>query len=269
MRTCLIAGNWKMHLTPAEGGALANTLRQRIGMRTDIEIVLCPPFVALPAVADVLRGSEMKLGAQNVFWADSGAYTGQVSPPMLVAVGCEYVILGHSETRGRFGTPDPSFDEAILCYFGESEATLNRKLRAVLPHGLKPILCVGETLEERSTQQTETVITSQLSGALDGFDEDELFELVIAYEPVWAIGTGKVCDAEEANRICGFIRRWIATHFGAELATHVRILYGGSVKATNAHELLHQPEIDGALVGGASLNGEEFDQITYCTRAHG
>ncbi|CUU10280.1 MAG: triose-phosphate isomerase [Fimbriimonadales bacterium] len=268
MRTCLIAGNWKMHLTPAEGGALANTLRQRIGMRTDIEIVLCPPFVALPAVADALRGSEMKLGAQNVFWADSGAYTGQISPPMLVAVGCEYVILGHSETRGRFGTPDPTFTDAILRYFGENEATLNRKIRAVLPHGLKPILCVGETLEERQAGQTEKVIESQLQGALEGLVADELYELVIAYEPVWAIGTGQVCDAPEANRVCGWIRQWLAHHFEPELGEHVRILYGGSVKASNAHELLHQPEIDGALVGGASLNAEEFEQITYCARTH-
>jgi len=264
MRRPLIAGNWKMHLTPSEGAALATQLRQRIGMRSDVEILLCPAFVALPAVAEAIRGSELKLGAQTVFWRDSGAFTGQVSPPMLVAVGCEYVILGHSETRGRFGVADPDLDASLLPYFSETEATLNRKLRAVLPHGLKPILCVGETLSEREAGQTEQVIRAQLEGALDGLASDELYELVIAYEPVWAIGTGQVCDAPEANRVCGFIRQTLREMYDAEMAEFVRILYGGSVKASNAHALLHQPEIDGALVGGASLSAEEFEQISYC-----
>jgi triosephosphate isomerase len=264
MRRPLIAGNWKMHLTPSEGAALATQLRQRIGMRSDVEILLCPAFVALQAVAEAIRGSELKLGAQNVFWRDSGAFTGQVSPPMLVAVGCEYVILGHSETRGRFGVTDPDLDASLLPYFSETEATLNRKLRAVLPHGLKPILCVGETLAEREAGQTESVIRAQLEGALDGLASDELYELVIAYEPVWAIGTGQVCDADEANRVCGFIRQTLRELYDAEMAEFVRILYGGSVKSSNAHALLHQPEIDGALVGGASLSAEEFEQISYC-----
>ena len=264
MRRPLIAGNWKMHRTPSEGAALATTLRQRIGMRSDVEILLCPAFVALQAVAEAIRGSEMKLGAQNVFWRDSGAFTGQVSPPMLVAVGCEYVILGHSETRGRFGVDDSELDASLLSYFSETEATLNRKLRAVLPHGLKPILCVGETLAERDAGQTEQVIRTQLEGALHGLASDELYELVIAYEPVWAIGTGRVCDAPEANRICGFIRQTLRELYDDELAEFVRILYGGSVRASNAHALLHQPEIDGALVGGASLNAEEFERISYC-----
>jgi triosephosphate isomerase len=264
MRRPLIAGNWKMHLTPSEGAALATQLRQRIGMRSDVEILLCPAFVALQAVAEAIRGSELKLGAQNVFWRDSGAFTGQVSPPMLVAVGCEYVILGHSETRGRFGVADPDLDASLLPYFSETEATLNRKLRAVLPHGLKPILCVGETLAEREAGQTEQVIRAQLEGALAGLTSDELYELVIAYEPVWAIGTGQVCDAPEANRMCGFIRQTLREMYDAEMAEFVRILYGGSVKASNAHALLHQPEIDGALVGGASLSAEEFEQISYC-----
>jgi triosephosphate isomerase len=264
MRRPLIAGNWKMHLTPSEGAALATQLRQRIGMRSNVEILLCPAFVALQAVAEAIRGSELKLGAQNVFWRDSGAFTGQVSPPMLVAVGCEYVILGHSETRGRFGVADPDLDASLLPYFSETEATLNRKLRAVLPHGLKPILCVGETLAEREAGQTEQVIRAQLEGALAGLTSDELYELVIAYEPVWAIGTGQVCDAPEANRVCGFIRQTLREMYDAEMAEFVRILYGGSVKASNAHALLHQPEIDGALVGGASLSAEEFEQISYC-----
>jgi triosephosphate isomerase len=264
MRRPLIAGNWKMHLTPSEGAALATTLRQRIGMRSDVEILLCPAFVALQAVAEAIRGSELKLGAQTVFWRDTGAFTGQVSPPMLVAVGCEYVILGHSETRGRFGVDDCELDASLLPYFSETEATLNRKLRAVLPHGLKPILCVGETLAERETGQTEQVIRAQLEGALHGLASDELYELVIAYEPVWAIGTGRVCDAPEANRVCGFIRQTLRALYDDELAEFVRLLYGGSVKASNAHALLHQPEIDGALVGGASLNAEEFEQISYC-----
>jgi triosephosphate isomerase len=253
-----------MHLTPSEGAALATQLRQRIGMRSDVEILLCPAFVALQAVAEAIRGSELKLGAQNVFWRDVGAFTGQVSPPMLAAVGCEYVILGHSEARGRFGVTDPDLDASLLPYFSETEATLNRKLRAVLPHGLKPILCVGETLAEREAGQTEPVIRAQLEGALDGLASDELYELVIAYEPVWAIGTGQVCDADEANRVCGFIRQTLREMYDAEMAEFVRILYGGSVKASNAHALLHQPEIDGALVGGASLSAEEFEQISYC-----
>jgi triosephosphate isomerase len=264
MRRPLIAGNWKMHLTPSEGAALATQLRQRIGMRSDVEILLCPAFVALQAVAEAIRGSELKLGAQNVFWRDVGAFTGQVSPPMLAAVGCEYVILGHSEARGRFGVTDPDLDASLLPYFSETEATLNRKLRAVLPHGLKPILCVGETLAEREAGQTESVIRAQLEGALDGLASDELYELVVAYEPVWAIGTGQVCDADEANRVCGFIRQTLRELYDAEMAEFVRILYGGSVKASNAHALLHQPEIDGALVGGASLSAEEFEQISYC-----
>ncbi len=264
MRTCLIAGNWKMNLTPAEGAALANTLRQRIGTRLNVEVVLCPAFVALPAVAEAIRGSGLKLGAQTVFWSDSGAYTGQVSPPMLVAVGCEYVIIGHSETRGRFGKPDPSLTEAHLRYFGENDATVNLKLKAVLPHGLKPILCVGETLQERQASQTERVIQQQLRGALQGLEADELYELVIAYEPVWAIGTGQVCDAPEANRICAFIRQQLRELYEPELGNYVRVLYGGSVTASNARGLLHQPEIDGVLVGGASLDAEEFVQITYC-----
>ena len=264
MRRPLIAGNWKMHLTPSEGAALATQLRQRIGMRSDVEILLCPAFVALQAVAEAIRGSELKLGAQNVFWRDVGAFTGQVSPPMLAAVGCEYVILGHSEARGRFGVTDPDLDASLLPYFSETEATLNRKLRAVLPHGLKPILCVGETLAEREAGQTEPVIRAQLEGALAGLASDELYELVVAYEPVWAIGTGQVCDADEANRVCGFIRQTLRALYDEELAAFVRILYGGSVKASNAHALLHQPEIDGALVGGASLSAEEFEQISYC-----
>jgi triosephosphate isomerase len=264
MRRPLIAGNWKMHLTPSEGAALATQLRQRIGMRSDVEILLCPAFVALQAVAEAIRGSELKLGAQTVFWRDSGAFTGQVSPTMLVAVGCEYVILGHSEARGRFGVTDPDLDASLLPYFSETEATLNRKLRAVLPHGLKPILCVGETLAEREAGQTEPVIRAQLEGALAGLASDELYELVVAYEPVWAIGTGQVCDADEANRVCGFIRQTLRELYDAEMAEFVRILYGGSVKASNAHALLHQPEIDGALVGGASLSAEEFEQISYC-----
>ncbi|MDW8051201.1 MAG: triose-phosphate isomerase [Armatimonadota bacterium] len=264
MRRPLIAGNWKMHLTPSEGAALAGTLRQRIGMRSDIEIVLCPAFVALPAVAEAIRGSELKLGAQNVFWRDAGAFTGQVSPTMLVAVGCEYVILGHSETRGRFGVRDADLDPTVLPYFSETDATINRKLRAVLPHGLKPILCVGETLAERDAGQTEQVVRTQLEGALEGLSADELFDLVIAYEPVWAIGTGQVCDAAEANRMSGYIRQVLRELYDDELAQTVRILYGGSVKASNAYPILHQPEIDGALVGGASLDAHEFEQITYC-----
>jgi len=261
----LIAGNWKMHLTRTEAVALAEHVKHRVGMRSDIEIAVCPSYVNLHAVGEILRGGVVKLGAQNVFWQEEGAFTGQVSPVMLASIGCEYVILGHSETRGRFGqSPIP---ENLLYYFSETDETINLKIQAILPHGLKPILCVGETLAEREAGNTDTIIQTQLREALKSLEEDELYDLVIAYEPVWAIGTGKVCEPDEANRVCGLIRKELAQLYSDESMERTRVLYGGSVKATNAASLLQQPEIDGALVGGASLQAEEFLQITYCVKS--
>lgn len=268
MRKKLIAGNWKMQLTVSESFALAEQLKNRLGSRSDVEVLLCPSFPALVGVGEILRGSNLRLGAQGVFWAEAGAFTSQVSPRMLTGIGCEYVILGHSETRGRFGRLGPEVDETVLSYFSETDATLNRKIKAVLPYGLKPILCVGETLAEREANETDQVIQTQLQNALQGLESDELFDLVIAYEPVWAIGTGRVCEAEEANRVIGNIRTLLRQAYDEELAQQVRLLYGGSVTAANAAPILHQPEVDGALVGGASLNAEEFVRITYCLSTH-
>lgn len=265
MRTMLIAGNWKMHLTRTEATALAEHVKHRVGMRSDIEVAVCPSHVNLQAVGEVLRGGIVKLGAQNVFWLDEGAFTGQVSPPMLTSIGCEYVILGHSEARGRFGKPP--IPENLLYYFSETDETINLKIQATLPHGLKPILCVGETLAEREADSTDTVIQTQLRGALKNLEEDELYDLVIAYEPVWAIGTGQVCEPDEANRVCGMIRKELAQLYSEDSMERTRVLYGGSVNASNAASLLKQPEIDGALVGGASLKAEEFLQITYCVKS--
>jgi triosephosphate isomerase len=265
MRTMLIAGNWKMHLTRTEAVALAEHVKHRVGMRSDIEVLVCPSHVNLHGVGEMLRGGMVKLGAQDVFWLEEGAFTGQVSPLMLASIGCEYVILGHSETRGRFG--QSQVPENLLYYFSETDETINLKIQAILPHGLKPILCVGETLAEREAEQTDATIQTQLQGALAGLEEDELYDLVIAYEPVWAIGTGKVCEPDEANRICGLIRKGLEQLYSAEMMSRTRILYGGSVKASNAATLLQQPEVDGALVGGASLKAEEFLQITYCVKS--
>lgn len=264
MRTPLIAGNWKMNLTVPEGVALAEQIRQRFGVQEDVEVAVCPAFTALYSVGQALRGSTIKLGAQNVFWKEKGAYTGQIAPAMLSSLHCDYVILGHSETRGRFGQSE--IEAELLGYFSETNASLKKKLEAILPYGLRPVLCVGETLAERESHQTDAVIQQQLSETLQAIEPDELRDLVVAYEPVWAIGTGQVCEADEANRVCGLIRSTLAQLLHAELAEVVRVLYGGSVKASNANSLLKQPEIDGALVGGASLDPEEFLQIIHAAR---
>ena len=242
-----------MHGSLAENKALLDALKPVLGNLKGAGVAVCAPYPYLAQLQAELSGTPIAWGAQNVSEQPKGAFTGEVSTSMLKDFGCKYVIVGHSERRS---------------IYGESDELVAKKYMAAQAAGLIPILCVGETLEERQAGQTEKVIESQLQGALEGLVADELYELVIAYEPVWAIGTGQVCDAPEANRICGWIRQWLAHHFEPELGEHVRILYGGSVKASNAHELLHQPEIDGALVGGASLNAEEFEQITYCARTH-
>ncbi len=261
MRRKLVAGNWKMNLTTREAASTVEAFLKDVEMRGDVDVAICPSYLCLPMLKEKLRGTHVSLGAQNVFWKDSGAFTGFVSAPMLVDLGVAYCIVGHSETRGRFGKLETP--ETTLGYFAETDETVNLKIRALLYHAIAPILCVGETLAEREDNNTDGVIRSQISGALEGLDTSELGSLVVAYEPVWAIGTGKTCDTHEAERVCGMIRAELAAAHGAELAQSIRVLYGGSVKSTSAKELFSQPNIDGGLVGGASLVPEEFREIVH------
>jgi triosephosphate isomerase len=258
-RTKLIAGNWKMNLTSTEGSAMTASIIKQVEARWDVDVVVCPVFLSIPKMRDVLKQSPIKLGAQDVFWMEKGAFTGQISARQLFEFCVDFCIVGHSETRGRFGSSE--LPASTLSYFGETDETVNLKIKALLYFGINPILCVGETLEEREAGRTEEVIVNQLKAALDGVHPAEMYSFVVAYEPVWAIGTGKTCDAAEANRICGLIRSWVAENVEPEAADVMRVLYGGSVKASNAKELFSQPEIDGGLVGGASLIAEEFVQI--------
>lgn len=259
MRTKLVAGNWKMNKTIPEAAALVDSLIQLDSAKSDVDVVVCPGYLAIACVRDRLRHSHIKVGAQDVFWEEKGAFTSQVSPGMLYDAGVSYCIVGHSETRGRFGKLET--DGSVLSYFAETEATINKKIQCLLYYSITPILCVGETAEEREAGSIDSVIAKQLEGALDGLDSAELYGLVVAYEPVWAIGTGNTCSTEEAERICGFIRGWLTERLDSDEADTIRILYGGSVKASNARELFHQPNIDGGLVGGASLDADEFRQI--------
>ena len=245
-RKPFIAGNWKMNKTPAEGRELAEGVRKAIEGFTNVQVALCPPFVALASVAEVLKGSGIELGAQNLYWEASGAFTAEISGPMLVASGCQHVIIGHSERRQ---------------FFGETDATVNKRIKAALGSKLKPIFCVGETLQEREANITQKVVETQMTGGLAGFTAAELADLTIAYEPVWAIGTGKTATPAQAQEVHAFIRGLLKNMFGASLAEATRIQYGGSVKADNAKELLGQPDIDGALVGGASLKAADFAAI--------
>lgn len=259
MRSPLIAANWKMNLTAAQAAAHVEAFVKLVDLKRDVDVVICPSYLALHRVREILRTTHLQLGAQNVFWEREGAFTGQVSPLMLVDAGVSFCLVGHSETRGRFGGADMPAE--FVGYFGESEATINRKMRTLLYHSINPILCVGESQYERDADRTEAVITGQLRGALEGIDPAELHFLVVAYEPVWAIGTGITCDATEANRVCGFIRQTLGEILDPDTASSVRILYGGSVKSSNSAELFGQPEIDGGLVGGASLDPNEFARI--------
>jgi triosephosphate isomerase len=259
MRTKLIAGNWKMNLTAGDGAGRVESFVQHAESRADVDVVVCPPYLAIPKLSEILKYSSVKLGAQDVFWMESGAYTGNVSARQLYEFCVDYCIVGHSETRGRFGKLD--IPESTLGYFGETDETIKLKIQALFMYGINPILCVGETKEERDAGQTDEVIRRQLEAALEGVHPAEMHLFVAAYEPVWAIGTGDVCDSEEANRVCGMIRSWIAEKFDDDAASDVRILYGGSVKPDNAKELFGYPEIDGALVGGASLKPEDFSAI--------
>ncbi|HWR61557.1 MAG TPA: triose-phosphate isomerase, partial [Clostridia bacterium] len=238
MRRPVIAGNWKMNKTVSEAVKLVEDLKPLVGGAA-AEVVVCPTFVCLSEVAKVSENSNIGVGAQNMYYKESGAYTGEISPVFLKDMKVEYVILGHSERRQ---------------YFNETDSEINKKVIAALDHKLKPILCVGETLEQREKGTTFDVIAAQVRGCLEGLKGRNLDDLIIAYEPVWAIGTGKTATSQDANEVIGFIRKQLAELLGGETAEKTRILYGGSVKSSNTKELMSMPEIDGALVGGASLD---------------
>jgi triosephosphate isomerase (TIM) len=258
MRTSLVVGNWKMNMTNAEAAAAIEACIKRVDAKHTVDVAICPPFTALSRVREIVKNSHIQLGAQDVFWKENGAFTGQISAAMLYELGCSYCIVGHSETRGRFGKLEVS--EHSLGYFCETNHTINLKIRALLYQSINPILCVGETAEERERGETERVIREQLNGALEGIDAAELYFFSVAYEPVWAIGTGNTCEAGEANRVCGLIREYLGDLDG-DVAQEVRILYGGSINQNNCRELFSQENIDGGLVGGASLDPTAFSLI--------
>ncbi len=246
-RTSLVAGNWKMNKTVAEARELVSTMSAKLREIANVEKVLCPPFIAIPTLASLLEGSGIGLGAQNLHWEEKGAFTGEVSPGM-VKEFCQYVIIGHSERRA---------------YFGETDEGVNRKLHAAMKMSLIPIVCVGETLQQYEAGTTAEVVRRQISVGLAGVDSASASKIVVAYEPVWAIGTGKASSGENANFVHQQVIRPVLTElFGAEGAQAIRILYGGSVTAANAAEFFAYPDIDGALVGGASLKPDEFVAIT-------
>jgi triosephosphate isomerase len=240
MRTPIIAGNWKMNTNVAEAAELVKATKEKLHQITGVEKVLCPPFISLTTVKELIKGTSIKLGAQNMYFERSGAYTGEISPAMLAGL-CEFVILGHSERRG---------------YFGETDQLVNKKVKAALGVGLTPIVCVGESLEQNNAGETVSVITRQVKAAFDGIALPK--GTVIAYEPIWAIGTGKSASGEQANAVIKVIRDMVARIYGDSIAQAIRIQYGGSVNNANIAEFIKQPEIDGALVGGASLKAAEF-----------
>ncbi|MFU0783025.1 MAG: triose-phosphate isomerase [Thermoanaerobacterium thermosaccharolyticum] len=245
MRIPIIAGNWKMHMTPSDAVNLVNELKPLVA-DTDVEVVVIPPFVDLVDVKKALDGSNIRLGAQNMHWEEKGAFTGEVSPLMLKEIGVEYVVIGHSERRQ---------------YFAETDETVNRKVKSALSHGLKPIVCVGETLSQREDGKAFDVVREQTKKALDDVLKNDVTNVVIAYEPIWAIGTGKTATSKDANDVIKVIRETIASIYDTSTANDVRIQYGGSVKPDNAKELMSESDIDGALVGGASLKAQDFAKI--------
>jgi len=245
-RTPMLAGNWKMHCMRGEAAALARALVASVGQTKGREVVVAPPFTALETVAGIIAGSCIQLGAQNVHGEPKGAFTGEISAAMLTDVGCTHVIIGHSERRQ---------------YFGETDASVNARLLAALAAALTPIVCVGETLAEREAGKTGTVVDGQVRGGLAGLDAAAIARCVIAYEPVWAIGTGRTATPEQAEEVHAAIRKLIAQLAGEAVAAGVRILYGGSVKADNVDALMAQPDLDGTLVGGASLVAADFTRI--------
>jgi len=251
MRIPFIAGNWKMHTTAPEAEVLLQSLRESLSDIEDVDVAVCPPFPYLMMASRLIEGSRIRLGAQNMSWEKKGAFTGEVSPEMLKDAGCELVILGHSERRH---------------IFSETDEVVHRKIQKALEIGLHPIVCVGETLEERESGRTDRVVEDQIEGCLGGISGSDMNHITIAYEPVWAIGTGKTATPEQAQEAHRSIRVWLEHHFNRDIAEIVRIQYGGSVKPENARVLLAQPDIDGALVGGASLKAPDFTAIVKAGR---
>jgi triosephosphate isomerase len=252
VRRKFIAGNWKMNTTRAEGVALAAAIATKVGASSTVDVAVCPPSLYLEAIGQVIKGSAVGLGAQNCYHETKGAFTGEISPQMLVDIGCKYAILGHSERR------------QIL---KESNQDVNRKVIAALGVGLTPIVCVGETLEQRQSNQTAAVVREQIEGSLAGLSAEQMLKIVIAYEPVWAIGTGVVATPQQAEEVHADLRRLLEKRYNSQVASAVRIQYGGSVNAENAASLLGQPNIDGALVGGASLKADSFLAIVSAASA--
>jgi triosephosphate isomerase len=250
MRKPILAGNWKMNKTPAEAVEFVRQLLPLVAPYGGVEAVVCPPFVALAGVAEALRGTPVGVGAQNLHWAVSGAYTGEVSAPML-AGWVDYVIIGHSERRQ---------------YFGETDETVNKKLKSALQHGLKPIVCVGEDLGQNEAGVTAAFVTGQVRAAFEGLDAEQAREVVVAYEPIWAIGTGRNATPEVANGVCGgVVRAALRALYGAETAEAMRVQYGGSANEKNIGELMAMSDIDGALIGGASLKTDVFAEMVRAT----
>ncbi|MGM0420190.1 MAG: triose-phosphate isomerase [Bacillota bacterium] len=245
MRKRFIAGNWKMNKKPSEAKKLVSKLKQMVGDITEVDMAVCPAWPALPEVQKELEGSNIKVGAQNMHWKESGAYTGEVAPGMLTDLGIDYVIIGHSERRQ---------------IFNETDQDVNRKVQSALSHGLLPIVCVGETLAERNAGKTEEKVSFQVKAALAGIDSDKIEKITIAYEPIWAIGTGESASPEQASETIHLIREKIA-EIASGLEEKVRIQYGGSVKPHNIADFISHPDIDGALVGGASLEAESFAEV--------
>lgn len=245
MRKKIIAGNWKMNKLPNEAMEFIQKL-EPVAAKSEHEVILCAPYTDLFYSLMTAQETKIKIGAQNMHYEEKGAYTGEISGQMLKSIGVEYVIIGHSERRA---------------YFAETDETVNKKVKAALKNELKPIVCVGESLEQRESGDAQKVVTSQTTKALEGLSEDEVKGIIIAYEPIWAIGTGKTATAEDAETTIKWIREEIAKNYGQMIAERVIILYGGSVKSSNAKELFSMPNIDGGLVGGASLNAEEFSKI--------
>ncbi len=245
MRKIVVAGNWKMNKTPAETTALINELKPLV-KDSATDVVVCVPFTNLYAAVEACKGSNIKVGAQNMYFEESGAYTGEIAPSMLTELGVEYVIIGHSERRQ---------------YFAETDETVNKKVIKAFEHKLIPIICVGESLEEREQGVTFEIVAKQTKVALGSLSADQVKSLIIAYEPIWAIGTGKTATSDQAQEVCAVIRKTVCDVFGKDAADKVTIQYGGSVKASNAAELFAKEDIDGGLIGGASLKAEDFNGI--------
>jgi triosephosphate isomerase len=245
MRIPIIAGNWKMNMNLKETTQFVNDLKEQVA-NTDVEVVICPPYTLLYTLKELTKGTNIKIGSQNMHWEEKGAFTGEISPLMLNDLDIEYCIIGHSERRQ---------------YFGETNESVNKKIISALKYGIKPILCVGETLEERNAGETERLIKTQISEAFKGINEQDAIKIVVAYEPIWAIGTGETATPEQANSVIAYIREILKGLYNEAISEEIRIQYGGSVKPNNIVDLMDQDDIDGALVGGASLKAESFSEI--------